>query len=442
MEVGLRNFPNELVAESIHKEKHIRESELIHSRFAYMLFFMNTFSDEFIREIPKTDLHVHLDGSLRLSTLIDLAKERKVEIPSFTEEGLKELVFKSSYKNLDEYLTGFAWTGKVLQDPEALERTSYELALDNFAEGVRYVEVRFAPQLHMSQTFSFEMVMASVDRGLRKAREEINSRIKSDEPPFDYGIIVCAMRFFNENFSRYYRDFSAMHPYSTPQETIRLASLELAKAAVKLQNETDIQVVAFDLAGSEYGYPASAHEESYEYVHRHFLRKTVHAGEAYGPESIFQAIATLHSDRIGHGLHLFDENMIRQESVKDRRTYIDNLVNYIAENRTTIEVCLTSNLQTSPHLKSIKDHSLKQMLDKKLSVTFCTDNRLVSHTTICKELRLALDNFDISPRQLKDIIVYGFKRSFYYQPYQEKRAYVRKVINFYEALEKKHGIKE
>ena len=403
---------------------------------------MTKFSDDFIREIPKTDLHVHLDGSLRLATLIDLAKERKVKLPSFTEEGMKELVFKPSYKNLEEYLTGFAWTGKVLQDPEGLERVSYELALDNFGEGVRYVEVRFAPQLHMSPDLHFEEVMASVDRGLRKARGEINAKLPAEEPPFDYGIIVCAMRFFNEHFSRYYRDFSAVHPYSTPQEVIQMASLELAKAAVKLQNETEIQLVAFDLAGSEYGYPASAHEESYEYVHRNFLRKTVHAGEAYGPESIFQAMAKLHADRIGHGLHLFDENMIRQESVKDRKAYIDSLVNYIAENRTTIEVCLTSNLQTSPHLTSIKEHSLKQMLEKKLSVTFCTDNRLVSHTSICKELRLALDNFEISPRQLKDIIVYGFKRSFYYQPYQEKRTYVRKVINYYESLEKKHGIKE
>jgi len=403
---------------------------------------MTKFTDAFIREIPKTDLHVHLDGSLRLSTLIDLAKSRGIALPSFTEEGLNELVFKSSYRNLDEYLTGFAWTGKVLQDAEALERVSYELAVDNFAEGVRYVEVRFAPQLHMRPDFRFEEVMAAVDRGLRRARTEIDASIPKDEPPFDYGIIVCAMRFFNERFSRYYLDFSAVHPYSTQQEIIRMASLELAKAAVKLQNETDIQVVAFDLAGAEYGYPASAHEESYDYVHRNFMRKTVHAGEAYGPESIFQAMAKLHADRIGHGLHLFDENMILQESVKDRRRYIEDLVNYIAENRTTIEVCLTSNLQTSPHLESIKDHSLKQMLEKKLSVTFCTDNRLVSHTTVCKELRLAVDNFDIGPRQLKDIIVYGFKRSFYYQPYQDKRAYVRKVINFYESIERKHGIRE
>jgi adenosine deaminase len=293
----------------------------------------------------------------------------------------------------------------------------------------------------MGRNFTFEQVMGSVDRGLKRARNEINGSLSSpDEPPFEYGIIVCAMRFFNGNFSSYYGDFTAVHPYSSAQEIIRMASLELAKAAVKLRNESDVQVVAFDLAGSEYGYPASAHEESYDYVHKNFMRKTVHAGEAYGPESIFQAITKLHADRIGHGLHMFDESMIRKETVKDRRAYVDNLVNYIAENRITIEVCLTSNLQTSPHLKNAHDHSLKKMLEKRLSVTFCTDNRLVSHTSVCGEFRLALDNFTVSPNQLKDIIAYGFKRSFYYRPYTEKRAYVRKVINYYESMEKKFQV--
>jgi adenosine deaminase len=223
---------------------------------------------------------------------------------------------------------------------------------------------------------------------------------------------------------------------------IRAASLQLAKAAVKLASDSGIQIVGFDLAGSEYGYPASAHEESYDYVHRHFLKKTVHAGEAYGPESIFQAITKLHADRIGHGLHLFDKAMIFSEDAGDKETYIENLVNYIAENRTTIEVCLTSNLQTSPEITDVKEHSLKKMLDHKLSVTFCTDNRLVSHTTVSREYRLALDNFDIDPSQLKDIVIYGFKRSFSYKPYKEKRAYVRKAINYYEKLERKFGIED
>ena len=401
---------------------------------------MTRYPEAFIHTIPKTDLHVHLDGSLRLPTLIELARERKVSLPSQTEEGLNELVFKPSYRDLDEYLKGFSWTMAVMQDAESLERTAYELAVDNWAEGVRYLEVRFAPQLHMSSDLDFASVMGAVDRGLRRARTEVNRRVTGDEPPFDYGIIVCAMRFFTGGFSRYYADLFRTLSFSNPVEVFRTASLELARAAVRLRDETDVQIVGFDLAGSESGYPADEHLEVYEYVHRNFMRKTVHAGEAYGPESIFQAIAKLHADRIGHGLHLFDEHMIRSGDVRDRKAYIQNLVNYIAENRTTIEVCLTSNLQTSPDLKRIGDHSLKKMLAHRLSVTLCTDNRLVSHTTVTRELELALSSFDIPPDQLKDIIIYGFKRSFCHLPYPEKRKYVRRVIEYYERLEREHGV--
>jgi adenosine deaminase len=141
---------------------------------------MMKYSQDFIRAIPKTDLHVHLDGSLRLSTLIELARERSIELPSTTEEGLNELVFKDSYKDLNEYLTGFSWTLMVLQDTEGLERTSYELALDSWAEGVRYLEVRFAPQLHMSPSFGFEAVVRAVDSGLRRAREAVNGTVGPD----------------------------------------------------------------------------------------------------------------------------------------------------------------------------------------------------------------------------------------------------------------------
>jgi adenosine deaminase len=403
---------------------------------------MNKFSNDFIREIPKTDIHVHLDGSLRLSTLIALAKDRKIQLPSNTEEGMKELVFKPSYKNLDEYLTGFAWTGQVMQDAEALEQTSYELAQDNFAEGVRYLEVRFAPQLHMHNDFRFEEVVAAVDKGLRKARNDINAKISAEEPPFEYGIIICAMRFFNEHFSQYYRDFHAIHPYSSPIEIIQMAGLELAKAVVKLRNESGRKIVGFDLAGSEHGYPASTHESAYSYITKNFMRKTVHAGEAYGPESIFQAITDLHADRIGHGLHIFDADMIGGNPPQGKERYVENLVNYIAERRVTIEVCLTSNLQTAPHITDIRAHSFKKMIERKMSVALCTDNRIVSHTNVCNEYRLALDNFDIDSSMLKDIIAYGFKRSFYYHAYMDKRKYVRQVLNYYESLEKKYGIKE
>ncbi|MFW5741657.1 MAG: adenosine deaminase family protein [Spirochaetota bacterium] len=395
---------------------------------------------DFIRAIPKNDLHVHLDGSLRPETLVDLARDQGIELPSYTADGLLETVFKDTYADLDDYLRGFAYTCRVMQDHESLERIAYELAQDNISEGVRYMEVRFAPQLHVSGRLTFEQVMASVDRGLRRARDEFNARRLDDEPEFEYGIIVTAMRFFTPAFSAYYGDLARVHPYSSDDELIRMASLELAKGSVKLRDETDIQVVAFDLAGSEYGYPASAHQEAYDYVHSNFMKKTVHAGEAYGPESIFQAITKIHADRIGHGLRLFRTDMIYGDDVEDRERYVEQLANYIADKRITVEVCLTSNLQTCPDLKSVSDHSLGQMLDRNLSLSICTDNRLVSKTTVTREIELAIDGFSISPKQLKNIMIYGFKRSFFYRPYQDKRQWVRRITNYYEKLEEQFGI--
>lgn len=403
---------------------------------------MAWYSPEFIAAIPKTDLHVHLDGSLRIKTLIELADEAGVELPARDEAGLRKLVFKDSYASLDEYLRGFGITGSVLQSAPALKRVARELMEDNAAEGVRYLEVRFAPQLHMSDRLGFREVMGAVDEGLREACAALNERLPAGEPPYAYGIIACAMRFFTAGFSAYYRDYCRMHEFSSQTEVIKGASLELAKAVVKLREESAVQIVAFDLAGSEYGYPASDHADSYAYVNRHFIDKTVHAGEAFGPESIFQAVTKLHADRIGHGLHLFNADLIHHTSVGNRQRYIENLVNYLADRRLTVEVCLTSNLQTSPQIKTLRDHSLHQMLEHKLSVTFCTDNRLVSNTTVSRELLLALDNFAIDPKTLKNIIIYGFKRSFYYDDYTRKRAYVRQVINYYEELERRFGIRE
>ncbi len=397
-----------------------------------------TYKKEFLLAIPKTDVHVHLDGSLRIPTLIDLAKSRGIELPSFEEAGLRELVFKDSYADLNDYLSGFQWTTAVLQDAEALERVAFELAQDNWNEGVRYIEVRFAPQLNMHDRMSFEEVMEAVDRGLRRARDQINRAVPEGEPPFEYGIIVCAMRFFTKNFSQYFRKLFEAHPYSSSAEVARLASLELAKAVVRFRGESDVQVVGFDLAGAEMGNPAALHQEAFDYVHRHFMNKTVHAGEAYGPESIFQAITKLHADRIGHGLRLFSGASVQDPEISDPDAYVAELADFIANHRTTIEVCLTSNLQTSPDISDAKRHSLGEMLERNLSVTICTDNRLVSNTSVTQELELATSSFSIPPKQLKNVIIYGFKRSFFPRSYGEKRRYVRQVIDYYEKIEREH----
>ena len=402
-----------------------------------------TFPREFLKAIPKTDLHVHLDGSLRLPTLIALAKEQKLTLPSFTEEGLKATVFKERYRDLVEYLQGFQYTVAVMQTPEAIERIAYEFALDNFADGVRYVEPRFAPQLHANASMTADDVLIAVYRGLERAKKEINARpeiAKNAEPPFEYGIIGCAMRMFTGQFGAYYRRLTELHPHMPREDLFGLASVDLVRTMIDVRDTKGVPIAGFDLAGAEAGYPAEDHDRAYDLAHKHFLKKTVHAGEAYGPSSIFQAITDCHADRIGHGTHLFNTSLVDLPTEEERNKYVRALWQYIGDRRITIEVCLTSNIQTMPHITDLAHHPAAQMLEDRLSVTFCTDNRLVSHTTTTDEVELAVTNFPITPKRLKDIVIYGFKRSFFPGDYLEKRKYIRGIIDYYEAMEKKFGI--
>ncbi len=399
---------------------------------------------KFIEAIPKTDLHLHLDGSLRLETLIELAGDAGVKLPSNTVGGLKETVFKEKYTDLGEYLQGFFYTGAVMQTAESLERISYELAVDNIKEGVRYIEVRFAPQLHQNDDMGIIDVLKAVNKGLRKAQTEFNSRQEVSSgtmPQFEYGIISCAMRMFDYGFSSYFDDLLNVHKYSDRKWIFSLASQELVRASVDARDNHEIPVVGFDLAGMEKGYPAVDHKYAYNLAHKSFLKKTVHAGEAYGPESIFQAITELHADRIGHGLHLFDSDLIKDTDIQDKEDYVSDLAQYIADRRITIEVCLTSNLQTNPEYRTLEDHPFKKMKDARLSLSFCTDNRTVSSTTVTDEIYKGVKTFDISHKELRDIVVYGFKRSFFPGSYLRKRRYVRTILNYYDEVEKKFGIK-
>ncbi len=402
-----------------------------------------TLPDAFFAEIPKTDIHLHLDGSLRIPTLIELAQAGGVDLPSYTEDGLRETVFKDSYADLPDYLRGFAYTVAVMQNPENVERIAYELAIDNLNEGVRYIEVRFAPQLHIHPQFKARDVVAAACRGLEKAKQEHNaseSVSTGQDIPFEFGIILCALRYFNSSMSWYYQSLYDVMAYAKDQDVYASASLETARLADALAHQDGLPVVAFDLAGAEAGFPAVDHRRAYQFAHEHFVRKTVHAGEAYGPESIFQAITDCHANRIGHGTHLFDTDRIQDPRIEDREAYVRNLAQYIANQRITLEVCLTSNLQTLPELETMARHPLRLMLEHNLSVSICTDNRLVSNTSVTKELQIAVDQLDMTPKQVRNVVIAGFKGSFFPGGYNHKRAYVRKVINRYEELERKHGV--
>jgi adenosine deaminase len=393
---------------------------------------------EVIRRLPKTDLHVHLDGSLRLGTLIDLARRRGVVLPSHTEAGLRELVFRPNYANLGEYLRGFQYTVAVLQDHEALEQTTFELCEDCQAEGVRYVEIRFAPQLHVGPGLDFSGAVRAVDAGIRRAAAAFNSRpevASGREPRFVAGIILCALRAFTSDFSEGYRRIFEALPEASFQEVHSAASVQVARAAARLKHDEGLLVVGIDLAGQEKGYPAEEHRVAYQVAHEAFLGKTVHAGEDYGPESIFQAIGNLHADRIGHGTWLFDESKIAARRITDRTAYVERLAQFIADKRITIEVCLTSNQQTVPEFSAdLSRHPFREMRKRRLSTTICTDNRLVSNTTVSNEIQRAVEAFGLTDRELLDILLYGFKRSFFPGTYLEKRAYVRETIDFADSV--------
>ena len=284
-------------------------------------------------------------------------------------------------------------------------------------------------------------VIAAVDRGLSRVVKEHEAQpAVSDrsEPPFRFGIICCAMRMFTGGFGPYYRDLLSVIPHSPAKEVYGIASLALARAVVDARDRLGLPVVAFDLAGAEAGHPASDHVEAYAFCHEHFLKKTVHAGEAFGPESIFQAITKLHADRIGHGTHLYAADAVK--TGEDPHRYVRQLSEYIADRRVLLEVCITSNLQTMPELRRVERHPFGRMVQDRLSVTLCTDNRLVSQTTVSRELRLASNAFRISPDELRRVILHGFKRSFYPGSYREKRNYVRQIIDYYDRVTAEHGL--
>ncbi len=263
-------------------------------------------TEKLIRSLPKVDLHCHLDGSIRVETLWELAQERKVSLPAKSVEELRDyFTVKKPFESLEEYLERFHTVLPVLQDAEALSRVAYELAIDSAAEKMLYLEVRYAPVLHTEKGMKLTHVMDAVLDGLRRAEKETD---------IITGVIVCGIR----NIS--------------PDTSLRLAELA---AAYKHQG-----VVGFDLAGAEDHYPAKDHNEAFYLIRRNNVNCTVHAGEAYGPNSIRQALHDLNAHRIGHGTRLKEDG---------------DLLNYVNDHRVPLEICLTSNMQTNPKLAEISD---------------------------------------------------------------------------------------
>ncbi|MDA3924725.1 MAG: adenosine deaminase family protein [Kiritimatiellae bacterium] len=388
---------------------------------------------ELIKSVPKSELHSHLDGSMRASTLIELAREQGVELPSYDVAGLNECVFKDQYSSLSEYLLGFGYTCAVLGDFEAIERTAFEMATDAILDGVRYMEVRFSPQLLVSSSAECVTAFRAVNAGLMQAATTFNqSRDVScgAKIPFEYGIICCAMRNFFRGMGVYFDTLLDVLSATKKRDIINIASMEAVRSALTARDNFGVPVVAFDLAGEEDGYPAGHHYSAYDEAHANFMRTTVHAGEAYGPESIYEAVTKCHAERIGHGTSIFDSGRIIDPLITDKEAYVDALANYVATMRITVEVCPTSNMQTIPDLKGNMDnHPVRKMLDYGMSVAICTDNTLVSHTSLSNELTLTAEACHLEKEQLKRLVLAGFKGAFYHGSYAQKRAFVKRAAD-------------
>jgi adenosine deaminase len=352
--------------------------------------------------LPKADLHVHLDGSVRLETLIDLARKLNVKLPSYTVEGLKETVFKDQYADLVEYLKGFDYICAALADLEGLERVAYEFAHDCYRERIYYVEPRYCPELFKNpEVSSFKatniMIINAIDKGLEKAKFEINLSKRADEPEFTYGHIICAMRHW-------------------PEKQVIKYMQEIAA----IKTNSFLPIVGVDLAGPEKGFPCRAHQAAFELPGMENLARTIHAGEADGPKSIEDAIRLLKATRIGHGFHLYS----------DAYSYANNdeLIKYIKANQIAIEVNITSNLQTMPELENDpKRHTVKKMIDDGQRIAICTDNRTVSSTSLTYELLLLQETFDLDKSTMNQIIMNAFEGIFYPGFKREREQYINSV---------------
>jgi adenosine deaminase len=332
---------------------------------------------ELIERLPKTDLHVHLDGSLRAETIYELAEREKVELPFgsvadvrryFTEE-LPE-------RDLVAYLERFDMTTAVMQSEEALERIAFELLEDAARENVWYMEVRYAPILSTKRGLSPRQVVEAVHRGLRRGQEAY--------PRTQAYQIICGLRHFE------------------PERAMRMAML-----AVEYKGRG---VLAFDLAGAEKDNPAKRFREAFYLVRHANLNVTVHAGEAYGPDSIHQAIHWAGADRIGHGVRLGEDS---------------DLLEYVRDHRIPLEMCPTSNVQTGA-VASLDQHPIREYFDRGLRVTVNTDNRLMSGTTVTDELVHCSEALHFSLEEIKNLVLAGFKSAFLRYP--ERKALIGEAI--------------
>ncbi|MGZ8471489.1 MAG: adenosine deaminase [Gemmatirosa sp.] len=327
-----------------------------------------------LTRLPKAELHCHLDGSVRPDTLLSLGAEQGVSMPAPTPEALRDYMRVDDARNLEDYLARFEVTLSVMQSEDALERIAYELAVDAAAEGVRYLETRYAPVLNTRGGLAFGATVEAPLRGLARAERETGIVART---------ILCGIR-------------------NMPPET----SLEMARLAVEYRGRG---VVGFDLAGGEAGNPASRHLAAFEYARAHDVAITCHAGEGAGAESVRDAVHTCGAERLGHATRLIEDPA---------------LVDEVGERGLCCECCLTSNIQTHA-VTDYASHPFRRYFDLGLNVVLNTDNRLMSGTTLVDEYVHAAAHLDFGFDELARVARNGFESAFL--PADERAALLARV---------------
>lgn len=328
---------------------------------------------------PKAELHCHLDGSMRLGTMLEFAVEqgKKDILPSDVVEGLREeLRAVEESDSLEAYLTWFEYAIPLLQTQKALSRAAYELAADNVAENVRYLEVRYSPILHVEEGLTLEEVNDAVLDGLEQAERDLE---------ITTSLIICGLR-----------------------DKFESASLRLAEMAVEYKNDG---IVAFDLAGGEAGNPPKGHLHAFYHARNNLLNLTIHAGEAWGPDSIRQALFYCGAHRIGHGISLRKD---------------PELMQYFADHRIPLELCPSSNVHTQA-VSNMEAHPIETYVHSNIPVTVNTDNRLFSRTSVTEELWKVYQHCNLTPQELREVALNGFRYAFL--PYDHKQDLLRSTID-------------
>ncbi|MFI6519999.1 adenosine deaminase [Spirillospora sp. NPDC050679] len=326
-----------------------------------------------IRRAPKVLLHDHLDGGLRPATIVDLARDSGYrDLPTTDPDNLGAWFAEMSNSgSLERYLETFSHTVGVMQSVEALTRVAYECAEDLAKDGVVYAEVRYAPELHTSTGLTLEQVVEAVLEGFAKGGREHGIHV---------GTLVTAMRH-------------------------QARSMEIAELAVRYR---DAGVVGFDIAGAEAGYPPTRHLDAFEYLQRENAHFTIHAGEAFGLPSIWQAIQWCGADRLGHGVRIIDDITVEAPGEPPK---LGRLAAYVRDKRIPLEMCPTSNIQTGA-AKSIAEHPIGLLRDLGFRVTVNTDNRLMSGTSPSLEFHKLVEAFDYGWDELQWFTVNAMKSAF------------------------------